>query len=394
MKVCYTTHLPNLTGASQSLLDLLSGIKNMDVEPVVLLGKHGPLEEELKKRGIRFHIIPYVHDMKSKSRVKNLLKPMINALAVKRIRRFLIKEHVELVHNNSFLSGVGMEAALKAGIPYICHNREIIQEHGLDLYNNAKQLFLLRNAAAAIEISDVVYKKYSRLVPEAHFVVLPDGIEINRYFQERDSIFEREKLELLLAGRIEPGKGQLEAVKAMEILEKQSGHSFRLTIIGGVGDVDYDRKLRQYVREKKTRSVSFLPFADLREIRGKTDIALTCSRAEALGRVTVEGMLAGCLVIGADCGATPELITNGETGLLYCGGDAVALAATIRFAAEHPTEMAQIVQRGQKYAKEHFDLASYASDLYGLYREVLTKKRSIEKEVRTEEGIHTCRKKY
>lgn len=371
MKVCYTTHLPNLTGASQSLLDLLSGIKNMDVEPVVLLGKHGPLEEELKKRGIPFHIIPYVHDMKSKSRVKNLLKPMINALAVKRIRHFLIKEHVELVHNNSFLSGVGMEAALRAGIPYICHNRDFVQEdHGLELLHEDRQRYLLAHADAAIEISKAVYQKYKSQVPEAKYRVLYDGIDIGKYYAEHGPLLRGETAELLLAGRIAPGKGQLEAVKAMEILEKQSGHSFRLTIIGGVGDAEYDRELRQYVQDQKIRSVSFLPFADLREIRGKTDIALTCSRAEALGRVTVEGMLAGCLVIGADCGATPELITNGETGLLYPGGDAEALAAAIRYAAEHPAEMAQIAQQGQEYAKEHFDLAAYASELYGLYQEI------------------------
>ena len=53
MKVCYVTHLPNLTGANQSLLDILSKWEHQKVEAMVLLGKHGQLEEELKQLGIR-----------------------------------------------------------------------------------------------------------------------------------------------------------------------------------------------------------------------------------------------------------------------------------------------------------------------------------------------------
>ena len=59
MKVCYVTHMPNLTGASQSLLDLLRALEGSEVEPVVLLGRRGPLEDELEKRGVPFQVIRY-----------------------------------------------------------------------------------------------------------------------------------------------------------------------------------------------------------------------------------------------------------------------------------------------------------------------------------------------
>ena len=47
------------------------------------------------------------------------------------------------------------------------------------------------------------------------------------------------------------------------------------------------------------------------------DIALVASCSEAFGRVTVEAMLAGMLVIGADVAGTSELICDGVNGILY-----------------------------------------------------------------------------
>jgi glycosyltransferase involved in cell wall biosynthesis len=56
---------------------------------------------------------------------------------------------------------------------------------------------------------------------------------------------------------------------------------------------------------------------NVHEILKKADVAFTCSRHEAFGRITVEAMMTGCLVVGANCAGTAELIRHGETGLLF-----------------------------------------------------------------------------
>ena len=48
-----------------------------------------------------------------------------------------------------------MEAAQQAGIPYICHMRElIVPEHNVELINPKKQFGRLRKAEKAIAISE------------------------------------------------------------------------------------------------------------------------------------------------------------------------------------------------------------------------------------------------
>ena len=49
----------------------------------------------------------------------------------------------------------------------------------------------------------------------------------------------------------------------------------------------------------------------------KSDIFIMNSKAEGFGRVTVEAMLAGCLVLGRRTGGTLEIIDNAKNGILY-----------------------------------------------------------------------------
>lgn len=374
MKVCYVTHLPNLTGASQSLLDILSKLDKDKVEAVVLLGKHGPLEEELNKLGIRYKIISYFPEVKNKRNfIINLMKRFANRITLPKIIKFYKEEGFDLIHNNSFLAGVGMEAAYKADIPYICHLRDFVwEDHKIKLLNEKKQYFYLSHANAAIAISNIIREKFQPMAEKTHFETIYDGIDISKYLNKNKKILYDKKVNLILAGRIAPGKGQLEAIKSMEELAGRKITNVRLQIIGGVGDESYASEIKNYVTSHKLDNVEFIEFTnDLYGLRAECDIGLVCSSAEAMGRVTLENMLTGCLTIGADAGATKELIRDGVTGLLYEQGNYTDLANKIIYAMENREVIREIAIKGQEYAVREFDSENYNDKLYELYQLVL-----------------------
>ena len=116
MKICYVTHLPKISGAANSLLDLLDALDYSEFEPFVITNYKGDLVPELEKRNIRHAIVPYSPATNSDNAIKNFRKHALNSsalnfLSVKAIERVLKKEKIDIVHNNSFLSGAGMEAA-------------------------------------------------------------------------------------------------------------------------------------------------------------------------------------------------------------------------------------------------------------------------------------------
>ena len=92
------------------------------------------------------------------------------------------------------------------------------------------------------------------------------------------------------------------------------------------------------------------------------------SKSDGLGRVTLEGMLAGCLVIGRAAGATVELIQNGVNGLTYKNSE--GLENILDHAVPDNQKMCQeIAKSGQKYALEQFRPGKNAREFLEWIRE-------------------------
>ena len=127
----------------------------------------------------------------------------------------------------------------------------------------------------------------------------------------------------------------------------------------------------KYISDNKIEGIHIIDFCnDLKKLREKCDIGLTCSIFEALGRVTIENMLGKLLVIGADTDGTIEII-NEQTGLLYKYGDFEELADKIIFAVNNKEKMIETACNGQEYANDKFDSNSYNSELYKIYESII-----------------------
>lgn len=101
------------------------------------------------------------------------------------------------------------------------------------------------------------------------------------------------------------------------------------------------------------------------------DVILVCSRTEGFGRATVEAMLAGKPVIGANNTATAELIQDDSNGLLYRTGDPQDLAGKIEYLYGHPEIAMRLGQSGQGWAKRVFTRDRFRDELLPLMAALL-----------------------
>lgn len=378
MKVCFVCHLPNLTGANRSLLDMIDGLDNSIVTPFVLLNGHGPIESELKKRKIKYKIEFYSPATNSDNKVKNLIKWVLNTapanfISVNLIKKVLIEEKVELVHNNTFIVGAAMQAAKELSIPYICHIREFIwEDHHRKFFHPQRQQCLLENATKVLAITDSIKAKFQPTCPK-EITAIYDGVDVNEYLLPVRRVLENKNISILMTGRIAPGKGQLDSIKAVEKLFNEGYKNLSLKIVGGIGDEEYYRELKKYVSDRKLEFVDFLEFTnDLKVIREKSDIGLTCSTFEALGRVTIENMLSSMLAIGTNTAGTSEIITDNKTGFLYKPGDYEELAEKILFAINNRDLSNSIIRNAYYEAQERFDNKKYSDMILNIYKDILT----------------------
>jgi glycosyltransferase involved in cell wall biosynthesis len=99
----------------------------------------------------------------------------------------------------------------------------------------------------------------------------------------------------------------------------------------------------------------------------EADVALMCSRNEAMGRVTAEAMSTCRPVIGFDSGGTSELIDPGRTGLLYRGGPDALAACMARYLAA-PELAWQHGQVGWHDARRRHSTEAYAAQIHEVLR--------------------------
>jgi glycogen synthase len=95
-----------------------------------------------------------------------------------------------------------------------------------------------------------------------------------------------------------------------------------------VGDGPERKRLEQRAPER-VHFVGFVPHEQIPAILANGDVLVLPSRYEELGAVLVEALWAGLPVVASRVGGVPEIVRDGETGILVPPGDPRALAAAL-----------------------------------------------------------------
>ena len=95
---------------------------------------------------------------------------------------------------------------------------------------------------------------------------------------------------------------------------------------------------------------------------------------EPCAAVVQQAMALGKPVIGTNIGGTPEMVADGETGILVPPGDDVALAAAIRDLACEPRKRAYMGASGAVRADALFTLSRMTDNNEALYLKILQEK--------------------
>jgi glycosyltransferase involved in cell wall biosynthesis len=103
------------------------------------------------------------------------------------------------------------------------------------------------------------------------------------------------------------------------------------------------------------------------------DIFVLPSLSEALSNSLMEAMGCGCCPVASRVGGNPELVTDGETGLLFPVGDAPALAERMALLLDQPDHRRRMAEQAQRLMLEHFTSRQAARTMGGIYQEFLAR---------------------
>jgi glycosyltransferase involved in cell wall biosynthesis len=390
-RVLFIDHTAMMGGGEIALLNLIRHLDLNLFSPIVLLFADGPLAEALRTE-FEVHIIPLragiVKAKKDTLGARSLLRIgdvfRVFGFAF-RISRFIAEHHIDLVHTNSLKADIiGGMAARLARRAVVWHVRDRIAAD----YLPQSVTWLFRKLAAIIPnhvIANSEATMQTLHLRKGFSTTVPSGVDLQRSSVIHDGTPATRRVtpgnspvvKLGLLGRISPWKGQHVFLKAAAMVHREMP-TVRFSIIGAAlfDEADYENKMRHLAAELGLQGVvEFTGFcANVTEQIEQLDVVVHASTmGEPFGQVIIEGMAAAKPVIATNGGGVPEIVVDGETGILVPMGDVSALANAMQWMIHHPAEAAQMGNRGRMRVLESFTVQKSTAKVEAIFTQLLNR---------------------
>lgn len=231
----------------------------------------------------------------------------------------------------------------------------------------------LRSSDSLIAVSDESARELREITDSPNITVITNAIDTS-VFDGGGSSANDGAVKLLFVGAIGKLKGERDLIRALAILRK-SKPNIKVSILGYGAE-----SLQDYCDELGVSEfIEFLGAVSMQDRIGffhDADIFILPTFAEAMPMSVIEAMAAGLPVVTTPVGGIPELIEDGETGLLFPPGDVETLAEKIEFLLNDKDARINIGEKARKKAREQMDFQVYTEKL----RAHLPVKCDIEKE--------------
>jgi len=349
-------------GVAHHVLDVVQGLDRDRFEVVVATPRESVLWRELSgDRDIELHAIGAAREPSPASDSRSLAKLL------------RLAARADVIHGHSAKAGF-LSRLAAAGTRRTA--RCVFTPHGWSFWaaeGRTRRLYLgLERAAAHWCGTIVAVGRFERdagleagIGRPGQYVVVPNGIDVGRFALPRRPVPGR----VLMVGRLAPPKRHDIAVEAiMRVRRRYPGAE--LHVVGdGPGRAELERLIAELGAQEAVRLLGTRP--DVAELLSEAECVLLASDYEGAPLSILEGMAAGVPVVASRVAGIPELVVDGESGLLVQPGSAEALGDVLAGLLADPTRAATVGEAGRARARTHYSRERMAADLTAVYEAAL-----------------------
>lgn len=205
-------------------------------------------------------------------------------------------------------------------------------------------------------------------IPKEKLVYIPNFVS----FQSIIPIY-NSKSYLLYSGKLLKTKGLATLLKAIKDLPDIS------LFIAGDGDIK--EELEAYVKYNMLQNIRFLGHLEENELhnvlRDSLFVILPTECYENAPMAVLEAFAHGKPVVGSNIAGIPELVIDGETGLLFEPGNYKQLKEKIEYFLSHPDKIIEMGRNARRKVEKEYNAELYYRRLMNVYQETLNQNKSF-----------------
>jgi alpha-maltose-1-phosphate synthase len=297
----------------------------------------------------------------------------------------------QLVHSHTWYANLaGHLAAMLYGIPHVMtmHSLEALRPWKAEQLGGGYTLSTwcertsAASAAAVVAVSDGmkvdILSAYPE-IPAERVRVIRNGIDTNEYRPDpQTGVLARYGVDpgrpyVIFVGRITRQKGVPVLLRAASRLISDA----QLVLLAGAADTPEQlaevTELVDGLRTSRSGVIwipEMLPKPEVIQLLTHATVFACPSIYEPLGIVNLEAMACGTAVVGSRTGGIPEVVADGETGLLVPVGEPEPLADALNVLLRDPDRAEAMGQAGRKRAVSEFGWPAIAAQTADLYAEL------------------------
>ena len=345
--------------------DLLSSrLPEFGYEVVFVCLREGIFSDKRQTKNVQLHSFP--------------TRSMFNIGLVFRLVKLARQEGCQLIHTHTRRAVlVGQLVSKITGLPMVHHlhspSREDTEDRLRNIRNTIVEKISLQTARKIIPVSGSLERylivrgyKPDRIRP------VWNGVPVQEL--KRVPYVAGEPLVVGMVALFRPRKGVEVLLDAIAEL-RQSGNDVRLHAVGPFESDDYRDSVEQLVDKLELGSyVHWTGFTNdvVSEFKKMHVFALPSLFGEGMPMVVLEAMAAGLPVVSTLVEGIPEVVRDGEDGLLVESGNPKQLAEALGKLASGEVNGARLGDSGRQRQIEHFSDLAMADGVASVYRETLT----------------------
>lgn len=282
-----------------------------------------------------------------------------------------LKYRVDLAHVHMASYGSFYRKSLLINLCKILKIKIVVHVHGAcfnkfyeGLGNKKKKYIskILNKSEKLIVLSESWKQFFENIVPKEKIQILYNSVPLPE--KKEQIMVNKTVFTALFLGRIGERKGVYDILEIAKKLEKVN------IIIAGDGE---KKKVKDIVEKNSLKNVTILDWLNEQEKEKylkNADMYLLPSYDEGLPMSVLEAMSYSLPVITTNVGGIPELIQNGENGILITPGDKKALEKSIIKLCEDCEYRRSLGQNAYNTINERFNIEKYLEKLNDIYLQI------------------------